>query len=66
MEIKWTITLGEAIQIMVFLVGVVSVYVKMNDKLTRMETKVNLLYAWWCRQMKAYSSDADRLMEEGN
>lgn len=44
---KFTITLGEALQCLTFTVAAVAVYIRLSDRLTKMETKINIVFNWW-------------------
>lgn len=55
--IVWTITLGEALQVLTFLFAGVALYVRLNNKLAALEAKLNLIYTWWSMQISAYKHD---------
>ena len=63
--IVWTITLGEALQVLTFLFAGVALYVRLSNKIAMVEAKVNLIYTWWQMQINAYKNDFEELEGRG-
>ena len=45
-----TITLGAVLQVVTLLIGGGAVYVRISNRLTALETKLDVIYKWWERQ----------------
>ena len=47
MEVKWTITLGEVLQIVSLLIVVFGFYNKISNAVVSMQTDLNMIKKWW-------------------
>lgn len=52
MEIKYTVTAGELIQVLSFLLAVFATYNRISIKITSLETKLDTLYEWWQHEVQ--------------
>lgn len=52
-----TVSLGTIIQLIVLVTAVVSMYVKLSNRIVRIETKIGLMYNWWKQQVNAGNGD---------
>jgi hypothetical protein len=50
-KFDWNISLGTIIHLFGMVVCVVGLYVKLNDRLSALETKVDIIFAWWTKKM---------------
>lgn len=53
-QFDWTISLGTVLHGIVVLGGLFMVYVKMEHRLTSMETKINAMWHWWMKRLNGH------------
>lgn len=58
MKMEWSITAGELLQVVSFLIAAFALYNRLTEKIVRVETKVNIIYDWWVKQIKAYKEES--------
>ena len=47
MEFQGTVTLGEVLQIVSFLIAVFAAYNRITNQITKIETTIKPIYDWW-------------------
>lgn len=52
--IKDTMTVGDILQIVSFLIAAFAVYNRLSNKITKIETKLDLIYEWWTNRARIY------------
>lgn len=53
----WTLNFGTVLQLFGMFIMVVGLYIKLNERIQKLETKMDLVFSWWRNQM---GSDNDR------
>lgn len=54
MEIKYTVTAGEILQVLSFLLAVFATYNRISIKMSSLETKLDTLYEWWQHEVQSH------------
>lgn len=65
MGFKMTITAGEILQALMFLISAFAVYNRLSVEINTIKVKVDILYGWWEDQVNN-SSDYARRHEHGD
>jgi hypothetical protein len=55
MELKWTITAGELLQIITILLGLFGIYNRLSIQITKVEARLDPIVKWWECQIERAS-----------
>lgn len=49
---SFTLTAGELLQVVTFLVAALAVYNRLSEKITKLETKLDVMFEWWQNEVQ--------------
>jgi hypothetical protein len=56
-----TISLGTVVHLVILVATVVGMYVKLSNRIVQLETKIELMYAWWKAHIMAEDKERKNL-----